>query len=440
MPHRRRDKIFCVKEFRISADELAASLLRIGEGRSLCLLDSSGVGHLGSHLLIAGVDPVETGTIFNAPAADTLERLQELVSRSDRTVIFTLSYEFGMRLNGLLPGKYEPGEPDVFYAVFDTLVTHDYNTGRTFVSGSKEKFDRLIEELSNAPAADGPLPPAGTWINYAVSEREYIDAVEAIIEEIRSGNTYQTNYTMRVSADVSGQRSADIFRRLRMKHPAPFAAFIDRGDSTVISASPERFVRIRGKQIDTSPIKGTRKRSSDPAEDALLRAELLASKKDRAENIMIVDLLRNDIGRVCEFGSVRVEKLCDIEEHPSLFHLVSTVSGRLRSDADITETMPAVFPCGSITGAPKISTMKIIDKLERTPRGLSMGAFGININDGFGVTPRFDTSVAIRTMVVRDGVASFNVGGGITIDSDPHAEYEEALLKAKALIKAIGKS
>jgi anthranilate/para-aminobenzoate synthase component I len=153
---------------------------------------------------------------------------------------------------------------------------------------------------------------------------------------------------------------------------------------------------------------------------------------------MIVDLLRNDIGRVCEFGSVRVEKLCDLEEHPSLFHLVSTVRGSLRKDAGIAEILPAVFPCGSITGAPKISTIKIIDKLERAPRGLSMGAVGVNINgNAFAVSPRFDTSVAIRTMVIRDGTAKFNVGGGITIDSGPHAEYEEALLKAKALIAAI---
>lgn len=426
----------------MKADELVASLLRICEGRSLCLLDSSGVGHLGSHLLIAGVDPIETGVVYNEPVADTIERLRELFAHPGRAVIFTLSYEFGMRLNGIVPTKYEPGEPDVFYAVFDTLLTHDYDTGRTSVSGNGEKFDRLIDELSptGGRTDEPPGPPSGTAINYAVSEREYIDAVEAILEEIRSGNTYQTNYTMQISADVSGQDPADIFRRLRTEHPAPFAAFIDRGDSTVISASPERFFRIRGDKIDTSPIKGTRKRSSDPAEDARLRAELLASKKDRAENTMIVDLLRNDIGRVCEFGCVRVEKLCDLEEHPSLFHLVSTVSGTLRRNADIREILPSVFPCGSITGAPKISTMRIIDRLEPTPRGLSMGAIGMHINDGFAIKPRFDTSVAIRTMVVRDGIASFNVGGGLTIDSDPHAEYEEALLKAKALLNALGKT
>jgi len=428
-----------VKEFDISAQELADALLRIGQGRSLSLLDSSGVRHLGSHLMIAGLDPVETGAVSNEPVNDTLERIRELFSLPNRAVIFTLSYEFGMGLNGLIPTKYEPGEPDVFYAVFDTLVTHNYSTGKTSVSGDDGKCDALAAELLSAKNTSGPPPiPPKTSINYGVSEREYIDAVEAVIEEIRAGNTYQANYTMPISAEVSGQNPADIFRRLRTEHPAPFAAFIDRSDSAVISASPERFIRIRGTEIDTSPIKGTRKRSPDAAEDTRLRAELLASEKDRAENTMIVDLLRNDIGRVCEFGSVHVEKLCDLEEHPTLFHLVSTVSGKLRRDADITEILPAVFPCGSITGAPKISTMKIIDKLERTPRGLSMGAIGVKINDGFAIQPRFDTSVAIRTVVIRNGTARFNVGGGITIDSDPKAEYEEAFLKAKALIKAIG--
>ncbi len=154
---------------------------------------------------------------------------------------------------------------------------------------------------------------------------------------------------------------------------------------------------------------------------------------------MIVDLLRNDLGRVCEFGSVRVEKLCEIEEHPTLFHLVSTVSGTLKPAFNFADVLPAVFPCGSITGAPKISTMKIIDEIEKAPRGLSMGTIGLNINgDNFSIPSGCDTSVAIRTMVIKNGVAEFNVGGGIVIDSDAESEYEEALLKAKALISAIG--
>lgn len=154
---------------------------------------------------------------------------------------------------------------------------------------------------------------------------------------------------------------------------------------------------------------------------------------------MIVDLLRNDLGRVSEYGSVRVESLCELEEHPTFFHLVSTVSGELPIDASFSDILKAVFPCGSITGAPKISTMKVIDELEPTRRGLSMGAIGYHIPPGFGIPECTDLSVAIRTMVVREGKATFNVGGGIVIDSDPESEYEETLTKAKALFSALGR-
>ena len=170
-----------------------------------------------------------------------------------------------------------------------------------------------------------------------------------------------------------------------------------------------------------------------------MRDALLMSEKDRAENTMIVDLLRNDIGRVCEFGSVNIEKLCDLEEHPTLFHLVSTISGQLMPNARFSDVLRAVFPCGSITGAPKISTMRIIDRIENSARGLSMGAIGYYVpSERFGMPETLDLSVAIRTMVIRNNVATFNVGGGITIDSDPVSEYDETLTKAKALLLAIG--
>ncbi len=182
-----------------------------------------------------------------------------------------------------------------------------------------------------------------------------------------------------------------------------------------------------------------------------LRDELLNSEKDRAENVMIVDLLRNDLGRICEFGSVKVEKLCDLEEHPTLFHLVSTVSGKLRNKVSFSDILRATFPCGSITGAPKIRTMQIIDEIETARRGLSMGAIGFRIpNSKFQISNSktqdsrlktqdyLDLSVAIRTMTIRGREAVFNVGGGIVIDSNPNSEYEETLTKAKALFNAIG--
>jgi anthranilate/para-aminobenzoate synthase component I len=205
--------------------------------------------------------------------------------------------------------------------------------------------------------------------------------------------------------------------------------------------------------IETSPIKGTRPRGNTPKEDLQLKNELLKSEKDRAENTMIVDLLRNDIGRICKFGSVAVEKLCDLETHPTLFHLVSTVRGELKENITFADILKAVFPCGSITGAPKISTMQIIDRLETTNRGLSMGAIGFSAqsskfevqssenkikSSAFNLQPFIDVSVAIRTMVIKNQEAIFNVGGGIVIDSVPEDEFNESLLKAKGLLKALG--
>jgi anthranilate/para-aminobenzoate synthase component I len=189
----------------------------------------------------------------------------------------------------------------------------------------------------------------------------------------------------------------------------------------------------KARQVIAQPIKGTRPRGENPADDVSLRLELQSSEKDRAENVMIVDLLRNDLGRVCTYGSVVVDELCDIEQHPTLFHLVSTVRGTLRDDVTISDLIRACFPCGSITGAPKIRAMEIINEVETVPRGLSMGSIGY-----FGFDGSVDLNVAIRTMTIRDGVARFCVGGGIVADSIPDDEYEESLIKARALFRALG--
>jgi para-aminobenzoate synthetase component 1 len=273
-----------------------------------------------------------------------------------------------------------------------------------------------------------------------LSRSEYFAAIEAIKERIRRGDTYQTNLTHQITVDLpSDFQNQAVFERLRQKHPAPFAAYIDRRGSTVISASPERFFRVAGSHIETSPIKGTRPRGRTPAEDQRMRHELETSEKDRAENMMIVDLLRNDLGRVCEYGSVRVRELCSVLELPTVFHLVSTIDGDLRQEIKPSDIIRALFPSGSITGAPKISTMKIIDELEPDQRGLSMGAIGVYIPpNGFDLPPGIDMSVAIRTMAIRNNTATFNVGGGITIDSDPECEYQESLIKAKALLDSLG--
>jgi para-aminobenzoate synthetase component 1 len=432
-----------MQQIDLTADGLVSALLALAASHNVCLLDSCGVAHLGSHLLIAGIEPISIDEISDDDPEKSLALLNNCNAAVGQASIFTISYDLGKKLLNIGGAKLEHAEPDVFLARFDTLIIHDYDTKTTSLVGNADRFEGITAKLlSSAAKRNYVSRDFGVDVGSNFTKTNYLAAIEEIKEQIRDGNTYQTNLTQQLSARLPESLTpAMIFARLRRDHPAPFAAFIKRHISTVISASPERFFcidRATGT-ITTSPIKGTRPRGQNAAEDAALRRNLLTSEKDRAENTMIVDLLRNDIGRVCDFGSVRVEKLCDLDEHPTLFHLVSTIGGVLRKDVKFSDILKAVFPCGSITGAPKISTMRIIDEIEPSPRGLSMGAIGYYIPpDTFGMPETLDLSVAIRTMVIRGQVATFNVGGGITIDSDPEAEYEETLTKARALLAAIG--
>jgi len=458
-----------VREIPFSADRLVNALLNLPKEKNLCLLDSCGANHLDSHLLIAGFNPIEILEINETDAEKTLEILNEKLSPENLPAIFTISYDFGLKLENIEPRPKEFSnfdEPDVFLSLFDVLIIPDYNTNKSYLTGNENKFDEAEQTIFNSATSANSVNSANSKIFSNFTEEKYLAAIEQIKERIRRGDTYQTNLTQQIRARLPESLSpAEIFRRLRKNNPAPFASFLQRKNDTVISASPERFFSIaeRGMRnaerstnnkwiIATSPIKGTRPRGKTIAEDLRLKNELINSEKDRAENVMIVDLLRNDIGRICQFGSVTVEKLCDLEQHPTLFHLVSTVSGELRKEISFSDIIKAVFPCGSITGAPKIRTMRIIDEIETAPRGLSMGAIGYSIqNSKFKIQnsenttldsrlltlDSFDLSVAIRTMVVRGNEAIFNVGGGIVIDSIPEKEYEETLVKAKALLNSI---
>lgn len=437
-PIGRRAKICDVKEIDISADELVVALTRIGCDEIVCILDSGGATHLGSHLLIAGVRPVDVLEISHRDPGRTLGFLDRRLKHPNLAAVFTLSYDFGAKLYSI--AAHASSEPDLFIALFDCLIVHDYNDGRTFLTGRSSALDKLESVIAAAKVAgsDAGYDEGNAVSNF--SREDYMAAVDLLKDKIRCGLTYQTNLTQQITAKLGrGNTAEKIFLNLRKSHPAPFGAYIKRIGSTVVSASPERFLKSADGLISASPIKGTRPRGTNGEEDRRLADELLSSEKDIAENTMIVDLTRNDLGRVCEYGSVAVTRLCEVERHPTLFHLVSTVEGRLRSGPACSDIIRAVFPCGSITGAPKSSTMKIIRSVENLPRGLSMGSIGLNIPAGFeGLEPKFEMSVAIRTMVVRGEQAVFNVGGGIVIDSDPAAEYEESMLKARALLAAAG--
>jgi len=387
-------------------------------GPNAAILDSCGITSAGSNLTIVASSPSQISQ-FAANETDSILECLENALSADIPCVFTLSYDVGIGINGLTSDSFQKTEPGLYIAAFPSVQIIDHE------SSNVESTKKNNGKVSVTP-------------NF--SRDQYLAAIEVVKEHIRDGTTYQTNLTQQLTVSIGDDLSAiDTFARLRERHPAPFLAYIDRGDSTVISASPELFFRVEGDRITTSPIKGTRPRGSTPDEDARLRYELATSQKDRAENTMIVDLLRNDLGRVCEFGSVEVDELCAIKEFPSLFHMESTISGKLRKDATVSDIIRALFPCGSITGAPKISTMRIIDDLEPSPRGLSMGCIGLYLPPGLVSNERIiETSVAIRTMVIRDNIATFNVGGGIVIDSDPAAEYAETLTKATALLDALG--
>lgn len=428
-------------------DEIVSRLLSAPNNRGLCILDSCGVGKSGANRLIAGLDPVHTVKFAGGDPQHTLEEFEDLISTDELASIFTMSYDFGNALHRIRTEKESPCyEPDVFVAQFDSLLVHDFERGITEIAGTSrtEKMAELISGPEPIEEYFPTLPETTSSFRSNLSRADYIGLVNEVKELIRAGQTYQTNLTQRLTVELpDGSSSASIFDSLRRRNPAPFTAYVDRGDSFVISSSPESFFSVEqtpfGRQIAAFPIKGTRPRGPTPAEDRQLRNELANSQKDRAENTMIVDLMRNDIGRICEFGTVTVAGLCSVEEHPTLFQMVSAVQGQLRDDVGYADIIRALFPCGSITGAPKLRTMEIIDTLEPQPRGLSMGSIGCRIPRSFSASGEiFEASVAIRTMVIRDRSAVFNVGGGIVIDSDPNSEYAESMLKAKALLEALG--
>jgi para-aminobenzoate synthetase component 1 len=259
----------------------------------------------------------------------------------------------------------------------------------------------------------------------------YLKAVRRAIEYIHAGDCFQVNLAQRLLHRAT-LAPLELYHRLRTRNPAPFAGFFDLGDFAIASASPERFLRVEEGRVETRPIKGTRQRGSTPEEDARQRDDLLRSAKDRAENVMIIDLLRNDLGRVCAYGSVQVEAVCRLESYRTVHHLVSEVAGRLRPGLGTIDLLRAAFPGGSVTGAPKVRAMEIIAELEPTARGPYCGSLGY-----LGFNGSMDTNILIRTFTVGRGWIQFPVGGGIVADSTPESEYDETLHKAAGLLRAL---
>ncbi|MCS6976395.1 MAG: aminodeoxychorismate synthase component I, partial [Gemmatales bacterium] len=290
-------------------------------------------------------------------------------------------------------------------------------------------FQRLRATADIVPQFSTSL---GEGITSNFSREAFLRAIARGIEYVHAGDCFQVNLAQRLLAPLRDS-PLELYNRLRQRNPAPFAAYFDLGDFVVASASPERFLRLMPDGlIETRPIKGTRPRGLTPEQDRLLAAELAASAKDRAENVMIVDLLRNDLGRVCTYGTIQVPQLCQVESYRTVHHLVSVVTGKLRGEAHAVSLLKAAFPGGSVTGAPKVRAMEIIAELEPTARGPYCGCLG-----WIGFDGAMDTNILIRTFTLSRNWIQFPVGGGIVADSKPEAEYEETLHKAAGLVRAL---
>jgi len=355
-----------------------------------------------------------------------------------------------------LQSRDDLGLPDLSFELVDRVLAYDHLEERLWLLGlgfsdgrgvgarardeaierSRSAVEALEERIERLPAAAAvpadEAADARSSIESTTDASGYAKAVDTILEEIAAGNVYQANFSQRLSMPAPADPWR-LYQALRIRNPAPFGAYLTLPDAVVLSSSPERFLRMdASRHVESRPIKGTRPRGRDVLEDLRLEAELAASAKDRAENLMIVDLVRNDLGRVCTPGSIAVPELMGIEAYAAVFQMVSTVTGRLSPGRDGLDLVTAAFPPGSMTGAPKRAAMELLDRLERVRRGVYAGALGyLDVRGGL------DLSVVIRTFVHKRGRAHLHVGGGIVADSSPHAEYLESLDKARAPLAAL---
>ncbi|HSY39118.1 MAG TPA: anthranilate synthase component I family protein, partial [Polyangia bacterium] len=338
-----------------------------------------------------------------------------------------LSYELGRRLVGLAPREVD--HPLFEFHFNDAVWLRDEAGAATIRARDADAASRLAALLSRAPAMGAPVLPRLGALEAVHPEEIFVDGVGRILDYLRAGDAYQVNLSRRLQATWTGGDPTFVAAALRAGAPAPHAAFIagstapgDAADAgTILGNSPERFLSLStGGLVETRPIKGTRPRGADPDADRAAAAELAAAAKDRAEHVMIVDLERNDLGRVCRPGSVEVASLARVVSLPTVHHLISTVRGQLRPDVGLAALLAATFPGGSVTGAPKRRAMQIIDELEPAPRGAYTGATG-----WLGAAGDLDLAIAIRTAVLRGGQLELSVGGGIVVDSTPEGELRE---------------
>ena len=462
-----------------SADLLTpvSAYLRIAQGaRYSFLLESVEGGEKIARYTFAGAHPAEVFRYANGACVlegpdrviweekDPVSFLRERIQRFRPVrlpglppliagAIGYFSYDM-VRLIERIPKKLrdEIGLFDAVLMFYQGLIAFDHVQHRLWIvrnvfteAGSlQQKYDAAVKEIERTrkllerPVAaeerkrnSGAKEIAPLEINSNFKKPAYLAAVKKAKEYIRAGDIFQVVISQRFSAKTEAE-AFQIYRELRALNPSPYLFFLQLNDVAVVGSSPEMLVKVQGRDVFYRPIAGTRWRGKDEAEDTRLEKEMLADEKERAEHIMLVDLGRNDLGRVCEYGSVRVEKLMTVERYSHVMHLVSSLRGQLRPDVDCFDALMACFPAGTVSGAPKVRAMEIIEELEKTRRGIYAG--GILYLDFAG---NLDSCIALRTMVIKNGVAHIQAGGGIVADSTPLGEYEESVNKSKALLRAL---
>ncbi|WGR73281.1 MULTISPECIES: aminodeoxychorismate synthase component I [unclassified Bradyrhizobium] len=441
---------------------------RLGHRSHLTFLDSAARHELLGRYSYLTCDPFSTYRVVNGQAswngltleADPWKVLRTLLAKYPQEhrpdlppfqggTAGYLAYDMNRTLERLsAPAIAGLGLPQSILHFYDVVISFDHRDNKCWIVSTgwpeqdpvrrRERARRRADQFGALIA--GPKAPqngcpskAGAWRSN-FSREDYIAAVQRVIDLILAGDVFQTNIAQRFSTRLSTSFDPLAFYcQLRTLNPAPFAALLRYGKLTITSSSPERFLKLEGRQVETRPIKGTIARSPDSKEDQRRAAVLLASEKDHAENTMIVDLLRNDLSRVCTAHSVEVPALCNLESYASVHHLVSIVKGELAGDEDAVSLLRACFPGGSITGAPKLRSMEIITEIERIAREVYCGAIGF-----IGFNGHMDTNIAIRTVTIDGDLAVFHAGSGITAMSEPEAEYEETLAKAERIFDAFG--
>jgi anthranilate synthase component I len=456
-----------------------SAVLRFAEEDTVFLLESAESAERFGRYSFLGFDPkrtlsyrdglytvVDADGVREVPARDPFRGLADVVGRKSVAPLPNLpafvggavgyfSYD-AVRYLERLPNapKDDLGVPEAYFAVTDALIVFDHLRHKVLVvslvdaaglrdvegEGFSAAYRRAADDIRRiSERLSAPLvrrtPAFGTGefgISSNFTKARYEEAVEGAKEYIRAGDAFQIVPSQRFAAEIGDLDPLLLYRGLRTVNPSPYMTYLKLGGLSLVGASPEPLVRVEGRRVMTRPVAGTRGRGGTPEQDAMLAEELLADEKERAEHVMLVDLGRNDLGRVSEVGSVELESFMEIERYSHVMHIVSTVEGNLRGDLTALDALAAAFPAGTVSGAPKVRAMEIIDELESTRRGPYAGATGY-----YGIDGRLDTCITLRTALLKDGVAYFQAGGGVVADSVPSLEYEETRNKARAMEQAL---